>query len=108
VTQIYNNSVKPLVDSAFQGANVTCFAYGQTGSGKTFTMIGDVEKNVEGLYMLASKEIFAKIGTQKYHDVKVYISFYEIYCGKLFDLLNGRKNLVAREDGKQVVDFRLV
>ena len=73
------------------------------GSGKTFTMIGDAEKNVEGLYMLAAKEIFAKIASQKYQDVKVYISFYEIYCGKLFDLLNGRKQLFAREDGKQTV-----
>lgn len=73
------------------------------GSGKTFTMIGDAEKNVEGLYMLAAKEIFAKIASQKYQEVKVYISFYEIYCGKLFDLLNGRKQLFAREDGKQTV-----
>ena len=74
------------------------------GSGKTFTMIGDAEKNVEGLYMLASKEIFAKINSSKYQDVKVYISFYEIYCGKLFDLLNNRNQLYAREDGKQTVE----
>ena len=95
--------MKPLVDSAFQGTKVTCFAYGQTGSGKTFTMIGDTEKNVEGLYMLASKEIFGKIAYLKHNEIKVFISFYEIYCGKLFDLLNGRKTLVAREDAKAAV-----
>ena len=27
------------------------------------------------------------------------------YCGKLFDLLNDRKTLFAREDGKQVPCF---
>ena len=30
--------VGPLVESCFDGFNVTVLAYGQTGSGKTFTM----------------------------------------------------------------------
>jgi len=30
----------------------------------------------------------------------VWLSFYEIYCGKLFDLLNNRAILVPREDSK--------
>lgn len=38
--QIYTKAVRPLVQSAFLGARVTCFAYGQTGSGKTYTMNG--------------------------------------------------------------------
>jgi hypothetical protein len=36
IIEIYYGAVRPLVDSAFQGAKVTCFAYGQTGSGKDF------------------------------------------------------------------------
>lgn len=40
------------------GAKVSCFAYGQTGSGKTYTMKGDMEKGVPGLYYLGAKEIF--------------------------------------------------
>jgi kinesin family member 2/24 len=47
------------VDSAFQGAKVTCFAYGQTGSGKTFTMNGVPNQGVPGLYTLAANDIFA-------------------------------------------------
>ena len=35
----------------------------------------------------------------------MYISFYEIYCGKLFDLLNDRQQLFAREDAKQNVNI---
>ncbi|KAF4759420.1 Kinesin-like protein kif24, partial [Perkinsus olseni] len=31
------------------------------------------------------------------------VSFYEIYCGKLFDLLNHRKMLAARENGRNRV-----
>lgn len=33
------------------------------------------------------------------------ISFYEIYCGKLFDLLDNRKPLPCREDAKQIVNI---
>jgi hypothetical protein len=29
-------------------------------------------------------------------------SFFEIYSGKLFDLLNDRRSLAAREDARQV------
>ena len=35
---VYSSAVRPLVDSAFEGYNVTIIAYGQTGSGKTYTM----------------------------------------------------------------------
>jgi len=52
-----------LVESAFNGAKVTCFAYGQTGSGKTFTMMGEVGDNgnyaMPGLYLLAAQDVFA-------------------------------------------------
>jgi kinesin family protein 2/24 len=47
------------VDSAVQGAKVTCFAYGQTGSGKTFTMNGSQKMGVLGLYTLGATDIFA-------------------------------------------------
>jgi len=50
--------VRPLVNSAFNGSKVTCFAYGQTGSGKTYTMMGEEEKNIPGLYLLATKDVF--------------------------------------------------
>lgn len=51
-------AVRPLVDSAFQGAKVTCFAYGQTGSGKTFTMNGVINQGIPGLYTLGANDIF--------------------------------------------------
>ena len=33
------------------------------------------------------------------------MSFYEIYCGKLYDLLNNRASVFCREDGKQQVNI---
>jgi kinesin family protein 2/24 len=38
--ELYNYSVKPIIDLVFNQGILTVFAYGQTGSGKTFTMEG--------------------------------------------------------------------
>ena len=38
--EIYDGSVRLLVEAVLQGFNGTIFAYGQTGTGKTFTMQG--------------------------------------------------------------------
>ncbi|NXY87953.1 KIF24 protein, partial [Alcedo cyanopectus] len=83
--------------------NATCFAYGQTGAGKTYTMIG-TQRN-PGLYALAAKDIFRHLEPSQSKKDLVFISFYEIYCGQLYDLLNGRKRLFAREDSKHVVQI---
>lgn len=65
-------------------------------------MIGDPKKNIEGLYYLAAKDIFLEM--DHYEDqLKIEISYFEIYCGKLFDLLNARQPLIAREDGKGAI-----
>jgi kinesin family member 2/24 len=41
----------------------------------------------------------------QFPDLVLVISFYEIYCGKLFDLLNNRKDLICREDAKQKINI---
>ena len=40
-----------------------------------------------------------------YSGFTIEISFYEIYCGKLFDLLNGRNVVMARVDAKERVQI---
>jgi kinesin family protein 2/24 len=82
-----------LIDAAYDGARVSCFAYGQTGSGKTYTMLGDGQ-SIRGLYLLAAQDVFEM--RKNFPDVTVWVSFYEIYCGKLYDLLNERNLLHAR------------
>ena len=97
--QLYAECVKPLVSAAYQGAKVSCFAYGQTGSGKTYTMMG--ESSTPGLYVLAAHDLFAQLRSNQ----QIFVSFFEIYCGKLHDLLNSRNLLHAREDSRQNVNI---
>ena len=56
------------------------------------------------MYYLGAEDIFS-LRDSAYSNLSISISFYEIYCGKLFDLLNNRENLQAREDGKQNVNI---
>ncbi|NXG07007.1 KIF24 protein, partial [Sakesphorus luctuosus] len=101
---VYMKTAHPLIQHIFNGGNATCFAYGQTGAGKTYTMIG-THRN-PGLYALAAKDIFKHLeASPSGKELFVVISFYEIYCGQLYDLLNGRKRLFAREDSKHVVQI---
>ncbi|CAG0905153.1 unnamed protein product [Cyprideis torosa] len=41
IMRVYKYTVKPLIQTIFDGGMATCFAYGQTGSGKTHTMGGN-------------------------------------------------------------------
>ncbi|XP_076419599.1 kinesin-like protein KIF24 isoform X2 [Peromyscus maniculatus bairdii] len=101
---VYLKTAHPLIQHIFNGGNATCFAYGQTGAGKTYTMIGTHQN--PGLYALAAKDIFRQLEvSQSRRNLFVWISFYEIYCGQLYDLLNRRKRLFAREDSKHVVQI---
>ncbi|XP_068408197.1 kinesin-like protein KIF24 isoform X5 [Eschrichtius robustus] len=101
---VYMKTTHPLIQHIFNGGNATCFAYGQTGAGKTYTMIGTHQN--PGLYALAAKDIFRQLEvSQPRRHCFVWISFYEIYCGQLYDLLNRRKRLFAREDSKHVVQI---
>ena len=95
--------MQPLVEYTFKGANTTCFAYGQTGSGKTFTMMGTSDGSNPGLYLLAAFDICNLL--EQYPSLTLYLSFYEIYCGKLHDLLNNREQVHCREDHKQKVNI---
>ncbi|CAL9773600.1 unnamed protein product [Musa acuminata subsp. burmannicoides] len=94
--EVYRETVEPIVPAIFQRTKATCFAYGQTGNGKTYTM--------QPLPLKASQDILRLMHhTYRYQGFQLYVSFFEIYGGKLFDLLNDRRKLCMREDGKQQV-----
>ena len=101
---IYNEMLKPMIEAAFNKTKISCFAYGQTGSGKTYTMLGnnhiknDKGPQVPGLYLLSCIDLFNFLKQRP--NLELWVSFYEIYCNKLFDLLNNKNILQAREDGK--------
>ena len=91
--EIYRTTVHPLIGTIFNRCKVTCFAYGQTGSGKTYTM--------SPLPTRAAGEILAELAQPYNEGLALWVSFFEIYGGKVYDLLNGRKKLVIREDARQ-------
>lgn len=95
---VYNNSVKPLVDAVIKGYNSTVFAYGATGAGKTHTIIG--YKNEPGIMMMILQDLFKKIKTLKaMNEYKIKCSFIEIYNENICDLLNpSSEYLDLRED----------
>lgn len=67
--------------------------------------MGDPRKSVEGLYLLAAKDIFKIIQKEEYEDIRVGVSFYEIYCDKAYDLLNERETCPIRVDGRDNVNI---
>ncbi|XP_071586730.1 kinesin-like protein KIF2A isoform X9 [Heliangelus exortis] len=106
---VYRFTARPLVETIFERGMATCFAYGQTGSGKTHTMGGDFSgKNQDcskGIYALAARDVFLMLKKPNYKklELQVYATFFEIYSGKVFDLLNRKTKLRVLEDGKQQV-----
>ncbi|XP_032062796.1 kinesin-like protein KIF2A isoform X2 [Aythya fuligula] len=106
---VYRFTARPLVETIFEKGMATCFAYGQTGSGKTHTMGGDFSgKNQDcskGIYALAARDVFLMLKKPNYKklELQVYATFFEIYSGKVFDLLNRKTKLRVLEDGKQQV-----
>ncbi|CAH9080176.1 unnamed protein product [Cuscuta europaea] len=95
--EVYRVTVEPIIPIIFQRTKATCFAYGQTGSGKTFTMQPLPLRAAEDLVRLLHQPIYRN---QRF---KLWLSYFEIYGGKLFDLLSDRKKLCMREDGRQQV-----
>ncbi|XVF38728.1 hypothetical protein REPUB_Repub20aG0126800 [Reevesia pubescens] len=95
--EVYRETVEPIIPIIFQRTKATCFAYGQTGSGKTFTMQPLPLRAVQDLVRYLHQPVYRN---QRF---KLWLSFFEIYGGKLFDLLSDRKKLCMREDGRQQV-----
>ncbi|KAJ0026759.1 hypothetical protein NQD34_017759 [Periophthalmus magnuspinnatus] len=87
---LYDESVRPLIDSVLDGFNGTIFAYGQTGTGKTYTMQGawmDPEKR--GVIPNAFDHIFTHISrSQSDKQYLVRASYLEIYLEEIRDLLD--------------------
>ena len=97
---LFECSVKPSLDILLKGGVVTCFAYGQTGSGKTYTMKGIQDAAIYNIF-----DNFTELKTILNKNFKFFISFFEIYSGRLYDLLNNRNKVSALEDKNQKVQI---
>ena len=86
---IYNITLYPMINLVLNQGIVTCFAYGQTGSGKTFTMNALEKEAIDDLFSQSEK-----MG----NPFDFYVSFFEIYRGSLYDLLNNKSKVEILDD----------
>ncbi|CDQ59593.1 unnamed protein product [Oncorhynchus mykiss] len=99
-SDIYDDTVRPLVDSVLQGFNGTILAYGQTGTGKTFTMLGMPTDNERGIIPNSFNHIFTQISRSQNQQYLVRASYLEIYQEEVRDLLckDNNKKLDLKEN----------
>ena len=108
--EVYDRSVRHLVEWVKKGYNGTCFAYGMTGAGKTFTMLGQKlssatctsrssmtslnpassTREVSGICSLAAADLFHRCATDDdaaSAATTIHVSYLEIYNERIQDLL---------------------
>ncbi|KAM4575643.1 kinesin-like protein KIF1A isoform 16-T16 [Fundulus diaphanus] len=100
--RVYKDIGEEMLLHAFEGYNVCIFAYGQTGAGKSYTMMGKQDvKDQQGIIPLLCEDLFTKISdnTDNSLSYSVEVSYMEIYCERVRDLLNPKNkgNLRVRE-----------
>nr|XP_032519152.1 kinesin-like protein unc-104 [Danaus plexippus plexippus] len=98
---VYKDIGEEMLQHAFDGYNICIFAYGQTGAGKSYTMMGRGEDSQEGIIPQICKDLFRRIRQTTSEDLtySVEVSYMEIYCERVRDLLNPKNkgNLRVRE-----------
>ncbi|XP_018429368.1 PREDICTED: kinesin-like protein KIF3C [Nanorana parkeri] len=100
-TDLYDETVRPLIDSVLQGFNGTIIAYGQTGTGKTYTMQGFwAESDKKGVIPNSFDHIFTHISRSQNQQYLVRASYLEIYQEEIRDLLckDQNKKLELKEN----------
>ncbi|XP_034020112.1 kinesin-like protein KIF1C isoform X2 [Thalassophryne amazonica] len=99
--QVYKDIGEEMLLHAFEGYNVCIFAYGQTGAGKSYTMMGKQEPGQEGIIPQLCEDLFQRVSKNSDPDLtySVEVSYMEIYCERVRDLLNPKSqgNLRVRE-----------
>nr|CCC47259.1 putative kinesin [Trypanosoma vivax Y486] len=119
VTQsgVYELVGRPLLTHTLEGFNSTLLVYGPTGSGKTYTLMGEVNAgppgdsegslndSEEGIIPRFCRDMFKELhhraaensggGTTAW---EVSISFVEVYCEKVSDLLNNGAPVLLRDE----------
>ncbi|KAG3072234.1 hypothetical protein PC122_g15322 [Phytophthora cactorum] len=101
--EAYKAALQPLLVSLLCGFNVTVLAYGQTGSGKTYTMGGAAvgSGNDDGLILRFLRDLFDALRNEASMKTTIKVSFLEIYCDEIRDLLVERARGSSQNGGRQ-------
>uniref|UniRef100_A0A671KPY3 Kinesin-like protein KIF1C n=1 Tax=Sinocyclocheilus anshuiensis TaxID=1608454 RepID=A0A671KPY3_9TELE len=99
--KVYQDIGEEMLLHAFEGYNVCIFAYGQTGAGKSYTMMGKQDPGQQGIIPQMCEDLFRQTADNTDPDLSfsVEVSYMEIYCERVRDLLNpkSRGSLRVRE-----------
>lgn len=106
VTTLYDVHVPTLLDSLFEGINVTVLAYGQTSAGKTYTMRSVTDRVIDDIFQ--RRRTIERMGER---NVTIRVGYVEIYRESIKDLVEGgtapNLNIQVRErrlpDGTKAV-----
>lgn len=98
--QVFDD-ISGTVDFVMDGFNGAVLAYGQTSAGKSWTMEGPSIRDVEcqGVVPRCVAKLFEEIDkAASTIQFQIVVSYYEIYCEKVRDLLNPTQtNMKVRE-----------
>jgi len=114
--EVYDDTVKGLIEGCFEGFNATVLAYGQTGSGKTYSMGTGFETGSQpdqlGIIPRAVRHLFqgveARLEEAKENNVpppefKVSAQFMELYNEEIIDLFdNSSAGLKGKKSGVRI------
>uniref|UniRef100_A0A1I8IF48 Kinesin motor domain-containing protein n=1 Tax=Macrostomum lignano TaxID=282301 RepID=A0A1I8IF48_9PLAT len=106
--RVYEDLGVDALEHALEGYNVCIFAYGQTGAGKSYTMMGrPSEPEQAGIIPQLCRNLFLRLDGESAKEESasptnrsiVEVSYMEIYCERVRDLLNpkNKANLRVRE-----------
>lgn len=101
--QVYQDLGIEMLEHSFEGYNVCIFAYGQTGAGKSYTMMGRNEPGEQGIIPRLCGQLFERIvssappassatASRLHPQYTVEVSYMEIYCERVRDLLSPKKS----------------
>ena len=102
---MYAESVSPVVSLMLTDLSrcAMCVSYGQRMSGKSYSLFGANEPNQKPVYGAAHLAI-KHLLEQNQKKITIAVSFYEVYLGKIYDLLNnGNDQIHLREVRDKVV-----
>ncbi|KAI7812516.1 kinesin-like protein KIF1C [Triplophysa rosa] len=96
--RVYQDIGEEMLLHAFEGYNVCIFAYGQTGAGKSYTMMGKQEPGQQGIIPQMCEDLFRQTAANTDLDLSfsVEVSYMEIYCERVRDLLNPKSRGALR------------
>ncbi|CDW76981.1 UNKNOWN [Stylonychia lemnae] len=104
--------ISNIIQGFLVGLSGTIFAYGQTGAGKTYSIMGGEERGEQlkesyrrGILPRTIDSVFQKLEYESSNTAKVtlFVSFYEIYNEKIYDLLcksNKKQNQNPKDQNK--------